>query len=310
MEETGNETGNSLEALSDSLAGAVERVSGAVVSISGRHRIPSSGVIWSEGAVVTAAHTLKRNEEINVTLPDNRTVTASVAGRDASTDLAVLKLEGVQLKPADRGDTAGLKVGQVVLAVARGERGVSASMGVISTLSGKWRTWRGGEIDRFVGLDLALYPGFSGGPLVDARGRILGINTSGLSRNIGLVIPAPTVDRVAGELLRQGRIAQGYLGVGLHPVRLPESLRASLNLPGKGGLVVLSVEPNGPAHDAGMLLGDVLIGFDGESIHSIDDVQRVLGPEQVGKAVSVSLVRGGAPAEIQITVGERPRGER
>lgn len=312
METSSSGTASAVLNFSNSLADAVERASGAVVAVNARQRIPSSGVVWREGVIVTAAHSVKREEEISVTLPDGRGVAATVAGRDSGTDLAVLKVEGVELPAAETVDASSLKVGHLVFALGRaGERGgLCASLGVISALSGPWRTWRGGEIDRFVRLDLALYPGFSGGPLVNIEGQILGINTSGLSRSAGIAIPASTVGRVADELLKKGHIARGYLGLGMHPVGLPDTLRNRLNLPVKSGVIILSVEAGGPAERAGLVIGDVLVAFDGQNISDTDDVQAALGPERVGKEVKARIIRGGASVEVNVTVGERPRKSR
>ncbi len=308
METIKSGTANPLLALSDNLAQAIERVGPRVVAVNARQRIPSSGVHWRQGVVVTAAHSIKRDEEISVTLPNGESASATLAGRDPGTDLAVLKLEGADFGSAETSDASSLKVGHLVLAVGRtSERGPSASLGVISSLGGPWRTWRGGEIDRFVRLDLALYPGFSGGPLVDVEGRIIGINTSGLSRGAGITIPALTVNRVTDALLERGRIVRGYLGLGMHPVHLPDSLKSKLNLSGKSGVIILSVEPDGPADRAGMLVGDILVGFDDAVVNDTDDVQTVLNPERVGQEVKASLVRAGAAHQVSITVGERPR---
>jgi S1-C subfamily serine protease len=268
--------------------------------------LPSSGVHWRLGVVVTADHTVKREEEITVMLPDGRTVPATLAGRDASTDLAVLRLQHVEFPTGEFGEPSSLRVGHLVLAVGRpSERGLSASMGVISAVSGAWRTWSGGQIDQFVRLDLTLYPGFSGGPLVDAGGRIVGINTSG-PRNMVLTIPTSTVNRVVDQLLERGRIARGYLGLGMQPVRLPDALRSTLNLPGDSGVIVVAVQPDSPAEKAGVLLGDVLIALDDKSVSDTADVLAMLGPERVGNTVRASVVRGGRLAELMISVGERP----
>lgn len=291
--------------LSNNLAAAVELAGRAVVAVNARQRMPSSGVHWRPGIIVTAEHTVRRDEEVTVTLPDNRTVPATLAGRDSSTDLAVLRLQGVELPVAEMGDAV-LKVGHMVLAVGRpGESGVSASLGVLSAKGGAWRSWRGGQIDQFLRLDLTLYPGFSGGPLVDVAGRVLGINTSG-PRHMALAIPASTVDRVVDGLLEKGRIARGYLGLGMQPVLLPDTLKSNLNLLQSAGVIVVNIEPNGPADQAGVLIGDVLLTLDGEPVSDTGDVQKTLGPEAVGTEVSVQLVRGGTLAEVTLTVGERP----
>jgi S1-C subfamily serine protease len=291
-----------LPELSSALADAVEQGGRTVVAVNARHRIPSSGVIWRPGVIVTAEHALKRDEEITVTLPDNQTVAAELAGRDAGTDLAVLKAATSTAVAAIQAEAASLQVGHMSLALGRrGENGIAASLGVISALSGAWRTWRGGYVDQFIRPDLSLYPGFSGGPLIDVQGRVIGINTSALTRSAGVTIPAATIDRVAGELLTKGHVARGYLGVGLHPVQLPD---------GRSGLILLSVEPGGPAAKAGLFLGDVLIALGGKPVADTDDVQSHLGPEQIGKPLSAAVLRGGASTEVQVIPGERPRGER
>ena len=293
---------STLSALSNDLAAAVERAGRAVVSVHGRQHLPSSGVLWRANVVVTADHALKREEEITVTLPDGRNVPAALAGRDAGTDLAVLKLDAAGAGAAELGDGAGLKPGHVVVALGRlGERGVNASLGVISGLSGPWRTWRSGHVDQLVRLDVTLYPGFSGGPLVDVEGRILGINTSGLSRVMPVAIPISTVDRVVQDLLEKGRVARGYLGLGMHPVRLPD---------GRSGVIVIDVQADGPAGQAGILIGDVLLQFNGSPVTDTDDIHANLGPSSVGKQLKVSVVRGGEDKDITVTVGERPKGER
>lgn len=302
-----SESPSTLQALSNDLANAVEKAGNIVVAVNARRRFPSSGVHWRQGIIVTADHTIRRDDEITVTLPDGRTVPATLAGRDSSTDLAVLKLQEANFPTAEIGDTASLRVGQMILAVGRsGESGLSASWGVISALSGAWRTWSGGRIDQFLRLDLSLYPGFSGGPLVDATGRVVGINTSG-PRHMVLAIPAATVNRVVNQLMEKGRIARGYLGLGMQPVMLPDALKQALNLPSNGGVIVVSIEAGGPAEKGGVLIGDILVSFDGQPVSDTGDVLAMLGPESVGKTVKVQLVRGGASAEATITIGERPR---
>lgn len=302
-------TASTLLALSNDLADAVARAGQSIVAVNARPRIPSSGVHWRQGLIVTAEHTVQRDEEITLTLPDGQTVKPELVGRDSSTDLAVLRLPSANIanQPvAEVGDATDLKIGHLALAVARpGERGLSASLGVVSALSGSWRTWGGSRIDQFIRLDLSIYPGFSGGALVDARGRVAGIITSG-PRNSVMAIPAATVNRVVEQLSSKGRITRGFLGLGMQPVRLPDALKQSLNLEGHGGVIIVEVKHGGPADRAGALIGDVLVELDGRAIGEPGDVQAALDPEQVGKTVKAKFVRAGARIELSIVVGERP----
>jgi len=290
------ETVSPLVALSNDLAATVDRAGRSIVAVHARHRLPSSGIHWRTGFVVTADHAVKREEEITVTLPDGRTEPASLAARDPATDIAVLRIDSALLSAATIGPDDALQVGHIALAVGRGESGVTASLGVVSALGGPWRTWRGGTIDRFVRLDLTLYPGSSGGALIDVQGRVLGLNTSGLTRSVDVAIPAATVTRILDELLTRGRVARGYLGVGMQPVRVGDTR----------GVIVLSVEPDGPAAQAGLLVGDVLLALDGSPVRDTDDVQAALRPENVGRRLAASVSRGGASVQLGIVVGERP----
>jgi S1-C subfamily serine protease len=294
---------DALLSLSNDLAGAVERAAPAVVAVHARRRLPSTGIHWRPGIVVTAEHTVRTSEDITVTMADGRSLPAELAGRDPGTDLAVLRVADAGSVVATPGDDAALKVGHMVLALGYGPR---ASWGVISALGPRWRSGRGGDIDRLVRLDLVLYPGFSGGPLVDAAGRIVGLNTSALARETRLALPVTMVARVADELLRKGHVSRGYLGLGMQPVLLPEPLRAQLGL-GDGGLIVVMVEPSGPAAHGGVLLGDVLVALDGEPVGDLDDVQARLGSDRVGTEIGAVVLRGGVRTELRIRVGEQPR---
>ncbi|MGD1092142.1 MAG: trypsin-like peptidase domain-containing protein [Bryobacteraceae bacterium] len=299
---------SSLVTLSDEFAAVVERASKYVVSVHGHPRLPSSGVIWKPGVIVTAEHSIRRDDEIRVTLRDGKPATARLAGRDAGTDLAVLKIEDSSGPAADVHPGVP-KAGEIALAVGRTQNtGVSAVMGVISGVGGPWNTWRGGRLDRFIRLDLRLYPGLSGGAIVNAAGECIGIGTTGLSRSSPLAIAAETISRVANELMEKGHVARGYLGVGLQRIALPEHLKASLNLADSRGLIALSVEHEGPAGKAGMLIGDILVAIDSKPMRDTDDVQAVLGSEFVGKTVTASIVRGGVLKQMPVVVGERPGG--
>ena len=302
-----------LLALSNDLATIVERTDASIVAINARRRRSSSGVYWRHGIVVTAEHAIGRDEEMTVTLPDDRTVAATLIGRDAGTDLAVLRLGDEQalasLQVAAIGDTA-LKVGHMVLAIARAsDSGVSASLGVISAIGGTWRSWHGGRIDQFIRPSVTLYPGFSGSALVNTQGQLVGINTAG-PRHMALTIPASTVNRVVDRLLQGGSAQRGFLGLGMQSVELPESLLQPLQLANTSGVMVVSIEPGGPAAQAGVLLGDILIALDGSPLGDVGDVHNLLDPEQVGKPLVAQLIRGGALMECTIMVGERPQQKR
>jgi S1-C subfamily serine protease len=289
---------NELTALSTELADVVGKVGKSVVAVDGRPRYGSSGVLWRPGIVVTAEHTIRREEEIAVTLPDGATVPATVAGSDPGTDIAVLKVDG------HAGDAPVMAAGDPVpgnlaLSIGRSpDSGVNATMGIVSAVSGSWRTWRGGRLDRYIRLDLTLYPASSGGLVVNTKGEAIGIATSALSRIAGLAIPASTVDRVVEEILSRGHVARGYLGVGLQPVELPDHQK---------GLIVLSLEPDGPAAKAGVLIGDVLVSLSGAEVSDTDDIQSVLERQAVGQTIAAGLVRGGTAVTIGIVIGERPR---
>jgi S1-C subfamily serine protease len=279
------------------LAEVVGRVGRSVVAIDARPRFGSSGVFWRPGIIVTAEHTVRREEEIVVSLPDGSTVSATVAGSDPGTDLAVLKVDAAGEPPALA--AAAPVPGNLALAIGRSpDSGVNAAMGIVSAVSGSWRTWRGGRLDNYIRLDLTVYPSSSGGLVVDTRGEAIGIATSVLSRIAGLAIPASTVNRVVDEILARGSVARGYLGVGLQPVELPDHHK---------GLIVLSLEAEGPADKAGVLIGDVLVSLGGTAVHDTDHIQTVLEKHAAGQTIEAGLVRGGAALNIGIAIGERPR---
>jgi S1-C subfamily serine protease len=309
------QSASTLRALSDDLTTAVESASRSIVAIHARPRIAASGIYWRDGVVVAASHTIRKEQEIAVTLPNGTRATANLVGRDGGTDLAVLRLDpppanaAVALPAFASADA--LRVGALVLAVGRpGDDGVSTSLGVISAMSDRWRTWSGGEIDRFVRLDLSIYDGFSGGALVDADGRVLGVNCSALARGTPLTIPNATVDRVVDALLTRGHVARAYLGVAMQPARLTNALTERLRLDDPRGVLVVMVESDSPADRAGLLVGDLIVAASGRSVAEPQDVAELLGGEQVGAALELSVVRGGERRSLTVTVGERaPAGE-
>jgi S1-C subfamily serine protease len=305
-------TGSSaLATLSEQLADAVARAAQSVVSVHARPRLPSSGVHWRDGVVVTTEATVKRNDDLAVTLPDGRSVPATLAGRDRSTDLALLRIPAGLLPVARTGDPSALRPGHLVLALARiGDEGPRAALGAVSATGGPWRCWKGGEIDRWLQSDVTLYPGFGGGPLADVEGRVHGVNSGGLSRPFATTITVATVERVAGQLLERGYVARGWLGAAMHPVRFDPAARQRLGLERDGGLVVLSVEADAPAARAGMLVGDVIYAIEDRPVESPEQVVEHLGGDAVGRILRLDLVRGGARSRVEVTVAERPRGGR
>jgi len=289
---------NELAALSNVLAAAVERAGKSVVAVHARPRFSSAGVIWRPGVIITAEHTIRREEEITVTLPDGTDRQATLAGADAGTDIAALKLAESAGEAATL-SSAVLRPGYLALAVGRSENsGVNATLGIISAVSGSWRTWRGGRLDQYIRLDLNMYPSSSGAAIIDTSGAVIGIATSGLSRIAGLAIPASTINRVADEILSRGHVARGYLGLGLQPVNVTDHQK---------GLIVLSVEQNGPADKAGLLVGDIVVSLGGKTVTDTGDVQTSLESVAVGQAMEAALLRGGVARQATITVGERRR---
>ena len=289
---------NELAALSQELAAAVEGAAKHVVAVHARPRFSSSGVFWRPGVIVTAEHTIRREEEITVTLPTGATVPATLAGSDPGTDLAVLRVEnaGHDAAPA----APAIAPGHVALSIGRSpDSGVNASMGILSAVSGEWRTWRGGLMEHYIRLDLTLFPGSDGGLVINTAGQVIGVATSALSRIAGLAIPTVTVNRVVAEILARGRVSRGYLGVGLQPVELPDHQK---------GLIVLSLEPEGPAAAAGLFIGDILTRVAGTAVGDTDDVQLALEKHGAGASVELGLLRGGEARKLTVVVGERRRG--
>jgi S1-C subfamily serine protease len=231
-----------------------------------------------------------------------------VVGRDPGTDLALLRLEQPVKFPLARwAKGADLSIGELVLALARTRRGnIVASSGIVSGyINEPWRTWHGGELDQFIRPDLNLYPGFSGGPLLNSKGEFLGVNTTGLHRS-GITIPAATVVRVAAELLEKGRIERPYLGLAMQAVPLTESLRAKLNLTATEGLLVVHVEPGSPADKAGVFLGDVLLELGDKPVADTDTVQDQLRSEKPGAEIQATFIRGGAVVKAKLKLEARP----
>ena len=298
------ESSDLLAALSDGMADVVEKIGPSMVRVNGRRRRAASGVVYAPDTVLTASHVLEREEDLTVGVGDGRTLPARLVGRDPSSDLAVLKVEGLDVEAAVPAEGTA-RIGQLALAVGspgRGE-GPRASLGVVSSVGGPMRTWRGTRLERYIQTDATPYPGISGGPLIDARGRVLGIMTTGLARGAALAIPAEIAWRVARTLEERGSVKRGYLGILSQPVRLPDGQR--LGLTQRGGLLVVGVEDGSPAGRGGIIIGDILATLDGQPVEDTEDLLVLLTDERVGREAQVQVVRGGELQTLQVTVGER-----
>ncbi|MBA2598207.1 MAG: trypsin-like peptidase domain-containing protein [Chloroflexia bacterium] len=297
-----------LASVSDELAGAVERAGAGVVTVDGRHRHPASGIVWTvDGLIATANHVVERDEEIEVGLPDGRSANANLVGRDPGSDLALLRIDASDIAPMDRSSVEP-RVGHLALAIGRpGPSGAMASLGVVTSVGGPLRFRGGASLERYMRADVAMLPGFSGGPLVDTTGNLIGLNSSTLGRSGQLTVLAETIDATVATLLQHGRVRRGYLGVGAQGVRLPDALTQSLGNGQEQGLLIVSVESGGPADTAGLMLGDVILAIDGDEVHQVEQLQERLTGDRVGNSVPVRIARGGEPREIGVTIGERQR---
>lgn len=298
-----------LEQLSNDLAAAVDGASQVVVSIHARRRIPSTGIIWEKNLIVAADHTVHKEEDVDVSMPDGTTAGARVTGRDRATDICILALDNDHAPGII--DVAPLRVGQLTLAVGRPGQHATATLGVVSAVGPEWRTARGGRIDQFARLDMAVYDGFSGSPLVTADGRIAGLCTSGLTRGGAIAIPAATVVRVVASLRADGGLTRrGFLGINTQVVPLPESIRERIAPIGEHvpqfGLMIVSVQEGSPAERAGLTLGDLVVGLDGIVMEDPRDVFDALGPSSVGREIAATIIRGGQPVTFPVTVLARP----
>jgi len=298
---------NILAELSSRLSAAVEQTAKHVVAIHARRRIPSSGVIWRDGIIVSASHTVRRDGEVRVRLPSGDDIVANVAGRDATTDLVVLRASDAKLTPAPRADMSASAVGSIVLAIGRPGRNATASFGIVSAELEGWRTGSGSRIERLLRLDLAVYDGFSGGPLVAASGGVIGINNSAFARGGASALPASVVDTVVDELLAKGHIRRPFIGVGVHPVSLGSALVKRQNLPNDVALLVVSIADGEAADAAGILLGDLLIAVDGRALGRPSDLVDALSSVGEGGSLRATVLRGGVPQEITIQPRDRDR---
>ena len=293
-----------LSQLSQDISSVVEEAGNAIVRVEARQRMPATGFIWNdEGIVVTSHHVVEQDENIFIGLPDGSTTSAILVGRDPSTDVAVLRADLTGLAPASKADAKGVKVGNLALALGQPGKSVRATLGMVNAIGNSWRTPAGGLVDRYVQAEVTMYPGFSSGPLVDSAGAVIGMNTSGLVRGSAAHIPVETLERVVSTILEHGKVRQAYLGVGTQPVRL--QTKASEDAKQETGLLVISMETDGPADKAGLLQGDTIVTLDGEPVRHVDDLLSLLSSDRVGKTVDVAVIRGGTSTKIGVSLGER-----
>lgn len=290
---------DTLSAFSDQLAGVVESAGASIVTVTGRRGRGATGVVWGDGLVLTSSHVLEADENVSIKHGDT-SYPATVAGRDAATDIALLKVDGLKAKAASR--AAGVRVGELVLAIGR-PGDLRATMGMVGSIASGQRGWRGGGLDGLVLTDAQLYEGFSGGPLVNASGEVVAINSWYYGQGTTKSLPVAVADRVAQSLASDGRVKQPYLGIGSQPVYLPEELRGKVGQ--DAGVMVISVEPGSPAADAGVLQGDTLVGIDGTEVTGMRSLFGALRGVSVGSKAKLKLVRAGEVKEVEVTVGER-----
>ena len=294
---------NAAQDFSNALSDAVDRVAASVVRIETGRRRPASGLVWSaDGLILSTAHSLEREDGLEVTLESGETRAATLVGADLASDVALLRVEGTLGEPPERAPADSVRRGQLVLALSRPGRTVRSTLGVVSALADEWRAPGGGKIERYIQTDVSIEHGFSGGPLIDAAGRVIGLNSAGVLRSTALTLSVVTLERVVNALLSHGRIPRGYLGVSSTAARLPAALSESAGQ--AVGLVLTGLQPNGPGEQAGLLLGDVLLSLDGETLESIGDLQAAL-EDRAGRAVPVRLIRAGSAHELSVTPSAR-----
>lgn len=293
-----------LQDLSNALAETAARAAASIVAVQARRGIGSSGIAWRDNLVLTSSEGIRTEEGVKLLLPDGRVSTARLRGRDSGTDLALLEAEDAGLPPIEFAPDAALKAGQLVLAVGRtANTGPIASFGIISGVSGEWKTWRGGKLEPFVRLDISAYPTLSGGAALDAQGRLIGMVSTGLSRSSVFAVTRSSIDRIAGRLSQQGSSGKGFLGVVLQPVALPPQLREHLGQ--DSGIMLLGIEPGGPASAGGLIMGDVLVAGDDQPLAQPEALADLLERTSPGQTVKFKLLRAGVLQDLNVRAGER-----
>jgi serine protease DegQ len=295
---------NPLSTLSAAMADAVKKAEAWTVLVNARRRLPASGVIYSEEMVLTANHVVERDEDITIMRVDGKKVKAQVAGRDPHRDLALLRLESAGQEKAQIVENDP-RVGQLVLALGRPfPEGIQASLGIITSKGGPLRSRRGGMLENYFTTDAVPYPGFSGGPLIDVEGRLIGINTSGLTRGSSLVIPTQLAWQIADTLAQHGKVRHGYLGVRSQPVSLPNQAQDKLGRDQKAGLLMVGIEEDSPAAKADLMIGDILVAMENQPLADPDDLISLLTGSLVGREIEVEILRAGQPQRVTVVVGE------
>ena len=303
MTNDSSESSNLLSQLSEHLADTVARAAASIVHVDARPRYGASGVVWTDGIVVTADHVVEREDGISVTLADGEAQTATLVGRDPETDLAVLRAPQLVAPAIQKGVLP--RVGSLSLLVTRPGRSEQASLVAVRSVGDAPRRGRGAQPLPLIAVDLTFHPGYSGGGLVDAEGRLLGIASSGFGRGQGggVIIGLSRVEQVVDTLVQHGRIRRGYLGVTSQPVEIPAAMRSQVEQ--ARGLLILNVAEASPAERAGILMGDVLVAIAGEPTRGPRDLRAQLSAERVGQAVPVTVLRGGQAQALTVTIGEQ-----
>jgi S1-C subfamily serine protease len=294
-------SGQLLSDFSDQLAALAERGGASTVQVQSERARPTTGVVFAPERVLVAAHPLDRRNGLRVRSGDGPSIAAEVAGIDPATNLAVLRAAGLAAPPL--APAAEVRVGSVGLLLGRTWSGaLAASAGIVSVVGGPLRTGRGPAIEQVLRADVRVHPLGAGGPLVDARGAVLGVATGASMRGLPLFIPGTIAWKVAGALAEEGRIKRGYLGISAQAVRIPESQRHGRNQ--ETGLLVVSLAPGAPASRS-LLVGDLVVGFDGHPVRHHDDLLALLTGDRVGKPAAAELIRGGELQTVQVDVTEQ-----
>ncbi|TPK77999.1 serine protease [Mesorhizobium sp. B2-4-18] len=283
-----------LNAFSDAIADIAAKATPTTASFATHHHRTASAFHWGDGYFVTAEEAVEAGEEIELTLASGETAKAELVGRDPSTGVALLKPADAATAPVlDRASP--VRPGNIAIAIGSSQGAVLAVSGSVGEVGPAWRSMRGGTIDRRINLAVGAGGRFEGGPVLDAKGALIGMLLFG-PRGRALVMPYETIERAVATLREKGHVARGYLGAGLHPVRDRDAR----------GAMVMSLDDNGPAKAAGLSLGDIIVAWNGEAVHGPRDLIRRLGPDSAGASVKLGVVRGGEQRDVVLTIGEKP----